>query len=635
MFTRVRVRTFFSVEKSCSFDLKRVRHNSQPFPSLHFKRKTTMTDDDPPSREKKQRTDEHEKEERQKVVSSPLWELIVNNDDISCFHILPKLNGTDIKFLYEVNGETRKLIERSSRKSDLKEKFRIDEMSSICTLEFAWENKSLWRFARYFLSVRVTNKLRERTFCAQVARTNKLDLLKWIREEKKCKWGAETIVSPAERGNLEIVKYCVENGCPIAESACKGAACHGHLELLKYLHETGGAPLSEEVSKSAASRGHIDVLRYLAERDCPMTETTCYPAAINGHFECLKYILEDLKVPLHVFDDESPEQDRLWDDREDLLVDIAANGHLEVLRFLHEEKNFPVGEGTCAYACEGGHLECVKYLHEDCNVEFDINAMEKAVGGGPNNPPHEDLDPEKRYQVVRYIVEKTSRVDDMLCTFAATSDYIPDGGGIPMLQFLRSEFNAPWSTRTTAWTAQIDDLKTLKYLVENGCPVDENAVMNAAEGKVECLKYLLEEVKVPLTPECLSRPVAALQPGWFLGLFEALCLRYFFTSKCSGWKRYKDKRYIVNRDRADSVKRLRCLGLLLKHKCPGWEEHKKRLSRYVISDERALERYQSLTDAEKERLAREYLSGDRYASSESESLATSDFDTDGDEELLD
>jgi len=54
-----------------------------------------------------------------------------------------------------------------------------------------------------------------------------------------------------------------------------------------------------------------------------------------------------------------------------------------------------------------------------------------------------------------------------------------------------------------------------------------------------------------------------------------------------------------------------------------------------MSDERALERYQSLTDAEKERLAREYLSGDRYASSESSSLATSDFDTDGDEELLD
>ena len=73
-----------------------------------------------------------------------LWDLIVNNDDICFKHILPRLNGTDLKFLYEVNSETRKLIKRSSRKGELKKKFRVREMSSISTLEFAWENKSLW-----------------------------------------------------------------------------------------------------------------------------------------------------------------------------------------------------------------------------------------------------------------------------------------------------------------------------------------------------------------------------------------------------------------------------------------------------------------------------------------------------------
>ena len=44
-----------------------------------------------------------------------VWDLIVNNDDICFKHILPRLNGTDLKFLYEVNSETRKLIKRSSR----------------------------------------------------------------------------------------------------------------------------------------------------------------------------------------------------------------------------------------------------------------------------------------------------------------------------------------------------------------------------------------------------------------------------------------------------------------------------------------------------------------------------------------
>ena len=73
-----------------------------------------------------------------------LWDVIVNNDDICFTHILPRLNGTDLKFLYEVNTETRALIKRSSRAGDLKKKFKIKEMSSISTLEFAWENKSLW-----------------------------------------------------------------------------------------------------------------------------------------------------------------------------------------------------------------------------------------------------------------------------------------------------------------------------------------------------------------------------------------------------------------------------------------------------------------------------------------------------------
>ena len=31
-----------------------------------------------------------------------LWDLIVNNDDICFQHILPKLNATDVKFLYGV-----------------------------------------------------------------------------------------------------------------------------------------------------------------------------------------------------------------------------------------------------------------------------------------------------------------------------------------------------------------------------------------------------------------------------------------------------------------------------------------------------------------------------------------------------
>ena len=70
--------------------------------------------------------------------------MIVNNDDICFKHILPKLNQTDVKFLFEVNSETRALMKRSSREADLKKSFKVEEMSSISTLEFAWE----WRLFR-------------------------------------------------------------------------------------------------------------------------------------------------------------------------------------------------------------------------------------------------------------------------------------------------------------------------------------------------------------------------------------------------------------------------------------------------------------------------------------------------------
>ena len=197
-------------------------------------------------------------EERDSFVSS-LWELIVKCDDVSFQHILPRLNSNDIKFLYGVNKETRKLIKRSSRKGELKERFKVREMSSISTLEVAWENRSLWP----------RDWEDETYFCWKVAETNKLELLKWAREEKKCEWNERTINRAAEQGNLEMVKYCVANKCPIDEFACAFAAGNGHLECLKYLREEAKAPWDSMVLYQAYENEHLECLRYAVEKKCP------------------------------------------------------------------------------------------------------------------------------------------------------------------------------------------------------------------------------------------------------------------------------------------------------------------------------------------------------------------------------
>ena len=202
--------------------------------------------------------------------------------------MLPRLNRTDLKFLYEVNTETRKLIKRSSRKGELKKKFRVREMSSVSTLEVARENRSLWSGDLY----------NERSFCFQVAQTNKLELLKWAREEKKCSWDEGTIYMAAEQGNLEMVKYCVANECPIRTGACANAAKNGHLEVLKYLHEEAKAPWDSSTAAWAAGNGHLHILEYLVERKYnKYNEVPCRFAANYGHLDCLKYLHETAKWP--------------------------------------------------------------------------------------------------------------------------------------------------------------------------------------------------------------------------------------------------------------------------------------------------------------------------------------------------
>ena len=121
------------------------------------------------------------------------------------FHsYLPRLNSNDLKFLYEVNTETRKLIKRSTRARDLKKRFKVEEMSSISTLEFAWENKSLW-----------PDYWDETYFCREVAETNKLELLKWAREEKKCEWDEGRLMRPQNKVIWKWSSIAWQMKCPI------------------------------------------------------------------------------------------------------------------------------------------------------------------------------------------------------------------------------------------------------------------------------------------------------------------------------------------------------------------------------------------------------------------------------------
>ena len=206
---------------------------------------------------KKQRID-HESTKEEPV---PIWKFVVDYPDIFERHVLKSgyLNGTDLKFFYGTNTDTRLAIKRAN--IELRKEFKIEEMSSISQLEFAWDNY-------HWDEDEDEDEGAQKWFCQRVARMNKLEYLVWLREVKNCDWDTLTLERAARLGNLAMVKYCVENGCPMHAYAYSSAASEGHLDVLKYLHEND-CPWDSMACSYAHFNNHIDCLNYLIEQKCP------------------------------------------------------------------------------------------------------------------------------------------------------------------------------------------------------------------------------------------------------------------------------------------------------------------------------------------------------------------------------
>jgi hypothetical protein len=205
------------------------------------------------------------------VIGEPaeLWKLVTDWPDVFEKHVLLSgyLNESDIKMFYESCTASRSAVKRA--KIELEDMFYISELSSISTMELAWEGYPWGTRRRLPGGVELT--MNQEYFCARVAETNDLKLLRWVREEKECAWDYITSNIAACKGNLDILKYCVENGCEVDARHCATAAKSGHLACLEYLRSKN-CPWDERVCEFAHENNHIDVLTYAVKNKAPYFE---------------------------------------------------------------------------------------------------------------------------------------------------------------------------------------------------------------------------------------------------------------------------------------------------------------------------------------------------------------------------
>ena len=155
-----------------------------------------------------------------------LWKLVTDHPNVFDTHIVPKLNGNEVKFFYDVNSESRAAIQRSG--VCLPVAFKIGDFDTRSTISWALEK------------------------CTE-------------KKERFC-W------KMAENGNMEFLKFLHENGCPWDIRTCSWAALYGHLECLKYAHEKG-CPWNEDTCAATARNGHLECLKFAHDNGCPGSES--------------------------------------------------------------------------------------------------------------------------------------------------------------------------------------------------------------------------------------------------------------------------------------------------------------------------------------------------------------------------
>ena len=80
-----------------------------------------------------------------------------------------------------------------------------------------------------------------------------------------------------------------DNGCVDVKIACDVAVQNGSLATLKLLHSLSFA-WDDVVPALAATVGQVDIIQWARDRGCPWSERSCQYVTYHGQFETLKWL---------------------------------------------------------------------------------------------------------------------------------------------------------------------------------------------------------------------------------------------------------------------------------------------------------------------------------------------------------
>ncbi|POM81230.1 Hypothetical protein PHPALM_829 [Phytophthora palmivora] len=307
-----------------------------------------------------------------------------------------------------------------------------------------------------------------------------LAMVQWLLDEHRVVGKQWALKNAAAKGHLEVAKLLVnENMVHLDGEAFCDAAANGHLSVVQWLKENNlGWSMAYKAMDLAATNGHLEIVQYL-HNDCSVscTHRTMRGAASNGHLHVVEW--------LHVHFSNHPSIDLYEAGSKQQFnttsTDVAAmNGHLHVMKYLHnvalsmettttvavsqlagveDETIFEKTAPTCTpasiqFAASGGHLNVLRWLHDNYWTEPSVDIMDAAATSG-------------NLEMIKWLHEHTAAKFSRAAMDGAAKE-----GHLAVVQWLHENLSEGCTVKAVDDAAVMGHLNVVQWLLENcneGC----------------------------------------------------------------------------------------------------------------------------------------------------------------------
>jgi hypothetical protein len=164
-------------------------------------------------------------------------------------------------------------------------------------------------------------------------------------------------------------KYYLHDICVLCVNSCKLAGLNGHLECLKLAHRQKYSSLNQYVSYNVAKSGNLECLKYIIENGCKWDDVATRKTIQKGNIYCVRYLHEkkmlnldacsyvlDIKCLKFLYKNNYPIVNECFEN-------MIKKNKAECLKYLLRKKNIVNKNNLLKKCIDYDQLDCFKVLY--------------------------------------------------------------------------------------------------------------------------------------------------------------------------------------------------------------------------------------------------------------------------------